>query len=392
MISGTTIEIILLVCLGLIAYTFVVYPILLKLLSGIFNKPLKINKEYQPELSIIISAYNEEEYIHDAVESLYKTDYPIEKIKVYVGSDGSTDRTVEIVDNLAEKYKNLFVYNFPRLGKNKVLNQIVPKTETEIILFMDADCRSNKDTILKMVESFSDPSVGAVIATMNSIDEGSNDNIGRLGETLYQKYESVLRVGESRIKSTVNSLGAFYGIRRDVYKPLPSDRVCDDYMPLLDSISMHKRVIFLNDAIVNEVRRKSLNNEISRRIRFTAGAMSTVWFAKKLLNPKYGWISFFLFSHKIIRWLTPVFMIGLLICTVLLPEASDIKMSLLILQGVLYFVALLGWIFEKLKLKFVVFKIPLFYITMNIGFLLGIFRFLAGLQNARWERKEIWPD
>lgn len=389
--DGTIIEIILFICFGLIAYTFIVYPFLLKLLSFIFGKPLNTNKNFQPDISVVISAYNEQEYIEEAVDSLFNTDYPNEKIKAYIGSDGSTDKTFEIIGNLAAKNKNIIVFNFDRLGKNKVLNQMVPKTDTELVFFMDADCRVNNDTISRMVEVFSDTNTGAVIASMNSIDEGSNDNIGRLGETLYQKYESVLRVGESRIKSTVNSLGAFYGIRRTIYKPLPSDKVCDDYMPLLDSILMKKRVIFLSDAIVNEVRRKSLTNEISRRIRFTAGAMSTVWYAKSLLSPKFGWITFFLFSHKIIRWLTPLFMLGLLAASILLPGESAVKMPALIVQAALYFIAFIGWIFEKLNRKFVVFKIPLFYITMNIGFLLGIFRFLGGLQNARWERKEIIP-
>ncbi len=387
--GDTLIEILLIVSLGLVFYTFVIYPFLLMLLSAVFKKTLKTNTEYKPDISIVISAYNEEEYIQDAVESLFSTDYPLEKISVFVGSDGSSDRTYEIVNGLKEKYNNLHLYNFGRLGKNRVLNEVFPHTSTELVFFMDADCRADKDSISRMVETFSDPTVGAVIASMNSIDEGSNDNIGRLGETLYQKYEMVLRVGESRIKSTVNSLGAFYGIRRETYKPLPSDKVCDDYMPLLDSIAVNKRVIFLREASVTEVRKKSLNNEISRRIRFTAGAMSTVWYAKKLFNPKYGWITFFLFSHKIIRWLTPLFLIAAAVFTLLLSPDSAIRLPLMIAQGTLYFVAFLGWILEKLKLKLVIFKIPLFFITMNIGFFLGIIRFIAGLQNAMWERKEI---
>ena len=345
--NGQLIELILYVCIGFIAYTFLFYPVILKFLSVVFGKPLNTSKDFHPDISIVISAYNEEEYIADAVESLFATDYPVDKIKVYVGSDGSDDNTYPIIETLSKKYANLFVYNYGRLGKNKVLNKIVPETNTELVFFMDADCRAGKDTISKMVEAFSDTNTGAVIASMKSIDEGGNDNIGRLGETLYQKYESVLRVGESRIKSTVNSLGAFYGIRRSIYKPLPSDKVCDDYMPLLDSIALRKRVIFLSEAVVNEVRRKSLNNEISRRIRFTAGAMSTVWHAKKLLLPNYGWISFFLFSHKIVRWLTPVFMIGLLATSLILPSQSPLKMPAIIIQSALYFIALIGWILDR---------------------------------------------
>jgi len=367
-------------------YPFIIYPLVLSIIAKIFNKPVSGSADVQPNLNVVISAYNEEKLIVDAVRSVFRSGYPYDKIALFVGSDGSSDKTVEILNNLRIEFPNLQVFDFPRSGKNYVLNKLVQNCESDIIVYLDADCRIVPHSLDKMAFIFADKTVGAVIAAIEQLNEFQNDNVGRTGEMLYQKFEKLMRISESKIHSTVNSLGAMYAIRKENYNPLPSDFVCDDYMPILDTCLNRQRVIFDETIIVNEVREKSLSDELSRRVRVGAGGMEAVFHSKRLLSPSYGWTSFFLWSHKVLRWMSPFFLIGILIFTFLLENGSVLKNFLLIAQSIFYISAFFGWIFEKFNKSFILFRISLFFLMMIIGFLLAFIRFIGKKQSSKWER------
>jgi biofilm PGA synthesis N-glycosyltransferase PgaC len=376
--------------LFIIFYTFIGYPYLLRLLAKLFEKPVKVDKTYQPEIAIVISAYNEEAYIEDAIVSVFENGYPNEKIKVYLGSDGSQDKTIEIAEKLKLKYPNLLAFDYPRAGKNMTLNKLVPKTKENLIFYLDADCRLLPGVLEKSVSYFADQSIGVVLVGTKPLILGEDSkDTGRLGETSYQKYERIMRINESKVQSTVNSLGTFFGIRREYYQPLPNDKVCDDYMPLLQTALKKQRIYFIEDVFVYEVRTKSLSDEFNRRIRASSCGMASIWRERRLLNPEYGWIPLFLWSHKIFRWLTPFNLIFIALFTVLLTEASAFKMPLVLIQSVFYLSAFLGWVFERINLKIIPFNISIYVVTMNIGLLFAFFRFLGGVSNATWSRDEI---
>ncbi len=391
MFSLNIYEIISLSAIFLLLYVFLLYPAVLAILAKIFHRKINSDEEFRPEITIIISAYNEEELIEGAIRSIYNSDYPSDKITVIVGSDGSSDATVDVVKQLANEYNKLEVYELPRSGKNKALNQLVPKANTEIIFYMDADCRLFPDTLKTMIPKFADKDVGCVISPLEikSVEANVNnarpqEDSGSAGEEIYQKYEAVIRQNESRVFSTVNTLGACYGIRRELYRPIPNDRVCDDFYSVLNVVLLRKRVIFDTDSIVSEVRKKSLSSELNRKIRIASGGLSTVWACRRLLMPDYGWGCFFLWSHKLLRWLSPIYLILILLSSILAPPDSILYPGLLILQAAFYGMAALGWTLEKMRMNFMAFKMPLFFVSMNVGFCLGIIRFLRGRQNAMW--------
>lgn len=383
-----TTELMIILFVILVGYSFLLYPIIIAILSKIFAKPINSSDEFFPDISIIISAYNEEKLIKAAVESVFNTNYPKEKIQVLIGSDGSTDNTVKILEEISKNYPQIKYFDYPRIGKNQVLNRISSEVNTGIVMFMDADCRLKANTIPIVVSKFADTAIGAVIASMHSISQETDDNAGREGEILYQKIETQIRVNESKIFSTVNSLGAFYAIRKEMLSILPNDKICDDYYPLLYTSLKRKRVIFCDEAVVCEVREKSLSDELSRRIRLAAGGMATVWHNKKLLLPNFGWVSFFLWSHKVLRWLSPIYLIIIAIWTILFPEKTLIYYTILFFQLIIYIFAFWGWLFEKMKIKFIPFRISLFFVSMNFGFLVGIIRFLLQGKNSIWERNQ----
>lgn len=360
------------------------YPALIAFLSKILSKPLHYNTDYQPDLTVVISFFNEEKMIEDCIRSVYNSGYPLEKLRIFAASDGSTDNSVSILKSLTKEYPTLKLFEFGRLGKNAVLNKIVPLVETELIFYLDADSRPQKGTIGSMVLQFSDNNVGSVISSLRFVNE-FGENAGGRGEVLYQSYEAWIRTNESLISTTVNSLGNFYAIKQYYYNPIPNDLAADDYIPILDVISKGARVIFDNKAITNEVRGKSLTDEYSRRVRTSAAGLSAMWYAKHLLLPKYGWSAFFLWSHKLLRWLSPLFLFVLLFSTLMLDNNSNIFYFFAASQIILYTFAFIGWILEKFSINIFPIKMCLYFVTMNLGFLVGIIRFLSRKQNARWD-------
>ncbi len=376
--------ILILISAFLLIYGYVLYPFTLALLSKIFNNEISMGDSSSPEITIIISAYNEQEYIPDAIESIFKTDYPKSKINVFVGSDGSTDDTCGILQTLSDRYDSLQFFCFDRLGKNAVINSLLAKIKTEYVFFMDADIRLQNGVINKLISYLSNSTVGAVIASMESIGKGG-DSAGGFGEILYQKIERKFRINESKIYSTVNALGAFYGLKSEYIEPLPDDLVADDFYPLLTVMQNRKRVLFVDEAEVLEIRPKSTSDEISRRVRASASAMTSLKHKSMLLLPSYGWVSYFLFCHKILRWLAPVFLLAILISTFFI-NSGNFLFVIVIIQLYIYLGALLGFILEKRNMNIIFLKLPLYALTMSIGFAGAFYRFFTGKKNSKWQR------
>jgi len=381
-------DIILIFALFLISYNYVVYPLLLILLDKIKNNPIRKDCNFKPKITFIIAAHNEEELIEGAIESILQSNYPQEKIKIMIGSDGSTDRTNFILDEYESKLNGQLKYfTFYRSGKNKVLNDLIPRVETDIIFFMDADCRVTKSTIAEMTANFVSDEVGSVISSQSVESENEDDNAGKLGDTAYHRYEQIIRELESNIHSNVNSLGYLYAVRKSLLKPIPDDYVCDDLHNVYSIIENKKRVIFEKNAKAREIRKKSFNNELHRRIRAVAGGIATMIEYKNLANfTKYGIVSFFLISHKVFRWLSPFFIILLFLLTFIFWNSSLLWLIILIGQIFFYLMAFIGWIADKLRINFKLAKIFLFFVSMNYSSLLGTFRYMKKSQNAIWDR------
>ena len=369
-------------------YNYAVYPIILIILDKFINNPILKSKSYQPNITFIIAAHNEEELIEGAIQSINNSDYPQYKIKILIGSDGSTDRTNIILDEYESKLKGqLKYYTYSRSGKNKVLNDLIPKVDTDIIFFMDADCRVTKSTISEMTANFNSEDVGSVISSQSVESENADDNAGKLGDTAYHKYEQIIRELESNIHSNVNSLGYLYAVRKSLLKPIPNDLVCDDLHNVYSIIENKKRVIFEKEAKAREIRKKSFNNELHRRVRAVAGGIATMIEYKNLANlPKYGIVTFFLISHKVFRWLSPFFIILLFLLTFIFWNSSLLWLFIFGGQIIFYFMALIGLIADKLSINFKLAKIFLFFLSMNYSSLLGTFRYFKKSQNAIWDR------
>lgn len=368
-----------------ILYTYFLYNILLKIWSGIFHKPVNKDSNYQPDISIVISAYNEEELIERSVRSIFTSNYPLDKIYILIGSDGSTDRTYEICDNLSKIYANIKVFEFERGGKNRTLNRLTPMVRTDIICFMDADVMLTPDTISTLMSNFADPEVGGVISPMVYKDNPEALNAGHKGEKMYQSFESKTKLFESNIYSTVNSLGAFYSIRKELYKLLPNERICDDLTPVLNVNLAGKRMVFEIDTFVIEFRKKSLSNEVNRRNRVVSGGMESILLAKDIFSFSNFRAAFFLFSHKIMRYFTPFFLIFILLGAILNFGQSIFFNTIIFSSIIIALSALLGFILDKQNIKFLPFQFSVYFVLMNYGFLKALITFLKNETGSKWD-------
>lgn len=369
----------------LASYTYIFYPMVLYVIAKAFPKPVKSDVTFCPEITIVISAYNEEESIFTTIASVEESSYPPEKITILIGSDGSDDRTNEIVREISKNDYRVKLYEFDRMGKNQVLNNLLPLVKTEFVVLMDADIKIRKDALKNLLKNMSDVNTGCTIASLDSKDEFNSDNAGSKGGTLYHKYEENLRVYEAVVSSNVNAMGALYCIRTSLFNPIPNDSVCDDLYIVYSVIKQGKRVLFARDSRGYETRARSLKNEYNRRIRLVAGGLATIAEFSSLLNIfKYGIDSFFIWSHKVFRWISPVFFIILFIATIFANYNTLIFKILLIAQLILYGNAFIGWLFERIGIRIRFFQIFVFFVSMNNSTIAGLWRFLKKQQNSLW--------
>lgn len=382
---------IIFLCIFLIIYIFFIYPILLFIISSFKkNDNLEhtdlLGTENSPEITIVIAAYNEENNIEDAINSIFNDGYPHDKLKVLIGIDGKTDNTDIKIQELQKQYPNRIEYKIlAHGGKNSVLNQIIPLVTTKYFMVMDADLRLRKNTIEKLVSPMQNKSTGIVLANIN-ISHGTNQtNAGSLGERTYQKFETYIRTAETKIKSTINAFICLL-CRTELFEKIPNALVCDDLFFVLLANYKHKRVVFREDAIIDEISSKSLHGEVRRRERMVAGSLATIKHFWKLLLPSYGWTAFFLWSHKLLRYFIPMYLLIIAIATLFL-ESSTLKDVLIYSQIIIYSLSIIGVIAEKLKISILPLKLLSFFLMMNYGFVRGIIRFIAGEQNSSWKRE-----
>lgn len=361
----------------IIIYVYIIYPASVYLLSLFYKKPWE-GKYFYPNLSILISAYNEEKNIERKILSLLFLDYPKEKLEILIGSDGSTDKTDEIVSKYVDTRVKL--YRQPtRQGKPNMLNMLASKASGESLIFTDARQRLDRNALKELVKNFAEEKVGSVSAEL--LFENENNKPGN-GIGLYWRYEKFIRKCESRIGSMLGATGALYAIRKELFSELPSDLILDDVYIPLNIVRKGYRAIFDSKAKVYD---KVVNNpkeEFLRKTRTLAGNFQLFVYLKELLNPLKGRISWQFFSHKFLRLLVPFLLVAVFISNLFILK-SYFYITILIMQIIFYSLALFGTI---LKEKNHLIDIPYMFCVMNSAAVMGLYRFISKKQSVMWEK------
>jgi cellulose synthase/poly-beta-1,6-N-acetylglucosamine synthase-like glycosyltransferase len=366
-------EILFWVSVSIVFYTYIGYGILLWCLVRIKELfiPYKetVLPQELPSVTLLIAAYNEEDYVEAKMQNCRELDYPADKITILWITDGSDDRTNELL----QQYPDAKIYYQPeRRGKTAALNRAIDFVQDSLVLFSDANSMLNKDALKEIVLKFSNPKVGCVSGEKR-VEAQDDDAVSSKGEGAYWKYESTLKELDSRLYSVVGAAGELFALRTELYQQLPDDTLLDDFMlSMLITMKGYKNA-YCPKAYAVEGGSLDMKEEGKRKVRIAAGGLQSVWRLRSLLNIfRYGILSFQYVSHRVLRWtITPFLLFALLFITFFLYLQGNLFLYGLILvaQFIFYFLAILGNIYGK-KYKFL--YIPYYFVFMNINVFKGI--------------------
>ncbi|MEZ5426398.1 MAG: glycosyltransferase family 2 protein [Pyrinomonadaceae bacterium] len=377
----TAAQIIFGISVGALFYTYIGYPIFVYLVSLLFPRRVR-RSAFEPPVTVLITAYNEEKDIRGKLENTLAIDYPPEKMEILVASDGSTDRTDEIVREFSDRGIRLFRQE-GRVGKTVTQNNAVDLASGEIILFSDATTMYDRSVLEKMLPNFADQNVGCVAGKLIYVDS-SESGVGK-GAKSYWSYETFLKENESRACSLIGASGCLYAVRKSAYRPMYPE-ACSDFLIATLLYEQGLRTVYEPSAVCTEETNNRTDNEMRMRVRVIAQTFTDLWRNRSMLNPlKSGFFAIELISHKVFRYAVPVFLSLILLSTAVLAFYSNLFVLLLALEIGFYLLALLAWAIESRGKNPGILAIPLYFVLTNLASLIGFYKFLRGDRIANWE-------
>ncbi len=361
-------------------YIYIGYPCLLFVLNFFIAKP--VNKgEVKLSCSLIVTAFNEEKYIKEKILNSLALNYPVDKLEIIIALDGCTDNTLAIAKPY-EECGDIIIINEKHLGKTAVQFKAVKKSKGEILIFSDTNAVLEKNAIKNMMMNYEDASVGCVCGDLNYI---CND--GTSGEGLYKKYENFIKRLESNTGSIVSVEGSLFSVRREYYAEDWEVGGEDAILPFRVAEDQ-KRIIYEKEAKSFEKFDSDDAQQIRRRYRIVSKNLQLMSTMKHVLNPfVMGFFSIKFWSHKMLRWFAPFFLIALFLTNAFLLKQGVYLKLFFLLQVVFYAIALM-YPFLKRVVPIVVlqklFYAVYFFCFSNLGILIGFFYYFMGRKFKAW--------
>jgi cellulose synthase/poly-beta-1,6-N-acetylglucosamine synthase-like glycosyltransferase len=379
----TAVELVFWLCVAPIVYAYAVYPVLVWTLSRLFGR-LPASRHLAdgelPSVSLLIAAHNEEHVIARRVANALALDYPPGRLEIVIASDGSSDTTARIVSGMGDRRIRLLESPIRR-GKAMVLNAAFRSVRGDIVLLSDANTFTDPDAVRQIVRWFADPQVGIVCGRLVLTDPATGRNV----DSLYWRYETFLKRCEGRLGALLGANGAIYAIRKSIFTGIRKDTIVDDFViPLITRLRSNCSIVYDYEAIAYEETPRDFSAEFNRRSRIGAGGFQSMVRLGSLLVPRHGWVAFTFFSHKVLRWLCPFFMIGALLTNLLLIDQTFYRLTMM-LQLTGYGLSVLGLATGTMA-SFRVLRLATMFTTMNVALLVGFWRWVSGGQRGIWQR------
>lgn len=364
------------ICLLGTLYAYFFFPGVLYIFGRLFARGVQIGSEaYTPSVSLIIPVHNEAAVIGDKLANLEQLDYPRDHLNIIIVADACTDNTIETIQQYESALNIQIVEVSERRGKAHALNSGLEHVNTELVVFSDASIMLESDSLKNIVRPFQDPAIGCVSGE-DHIAEGG-------GEGLYGKYELFLRNQESAIGSIVGASGSFYAQRVSVCRPFEGG-LAPDFVSVLDTVAAGYRAITEPSARGHMKAVKRSSEEFQRKVRTLLRGMTALFSRVSLINPfRYGLFSLFLISHKLMRWLVPVFLLGILFSNMFLLDQLFYQ-AMFMLQVVFYMLAALASSPGNPLRDSILGRVPLFFVLVNVAIVVAWYRYLKG------DRQELW--
>ena len=370
-------------CLAVCVYIYFGYPALLWVVSKFRSRPVA-EADITPFVTFIIPAYNEQRNIAAKIENTLGLDYPADKLEVLVVSNGSVDRTDEIVRGYTDPRVQLIV--MPQPGKMEALNEGVRRATGEVLVFTDADFLLDHHTLREIGRKFADPEVGGVCGARNTSVVREGDATGE-GEGMYARWDKWQKVRESRIGSVFAADGLLYAIRRSLYIPITDPAQSDDMAISMRVVTQGYRLLYEPNATAYEKATVRASEEFVRKIRITNHSVSALL---KLGAPLFtsGFYSVELLSHKLIRHFIAYFLIPLLIANIFLVRVSPFYVVALAGQLAIYGLALIGMVVRDKPIgRSRFFTVPYYFCFVNAAAFFGILTMFRKHKLTAWSTR-----
>jgi cellulose synthase/poly-beta-1,6-N-acetylglucosamine synthase-like glycosyltransferase len=389
-------ELVFWLCLGLVVYTYAGYPLLLAAWTGLReawegvrfvmggpDRRARRREDRWPALTVVVAAFDEEACIRQRIENLLALDYPADQLEVLIGCDGCTDRTAEVARSVADPRVSVLELS-PRSGKAAVLSRLVPRARGDVVILTDANTVFDRGAAKALARHFHDPSVGAVVGRLRLYNRVKRD----YEESLYWKYETAIKWFEGKQGCVLGANGGIYGIRRLLFRPLRQSTIVDDFVITMRIATRGWRIPYEPEAIAFEETTEDVSREFLRRARIGAGNWQALALVPDVLDPRTGFLHFAFVSHKLLRWLAPLFLATAFALSFPLAwHRGVVHGAILGAQLAFYGLALAGSRGMRGPLRRAA-STAYYFVSMNVALAVGFWRFVRGTQRAAWQRTE----
>lgn len=386
-------EILFWAMLLIVFYTYIGYGILLYILIRL--KRLLKGKPFEavlpaddklPSITLMICAYNEEDVVTEKMENTRAIDYPRDKFRVMWVTDGSNDRTNELLKAYPEVD---IVFSPERRGKTAALKHGLQEVKTRYVAFTDANTMINPEAMREIARQFMDSRVGCVSGEKR-VTARNKGEMAAEGEGLYWKYESTLKKWDSELYSTMGAAGELYAIDPKLVRKVPDEALLDDFMMSMYVVDEGYRIAYTPDAYACEFGSANIYEESKRKRRIAAGGLQSIWWLRSMLNPiKQPLVTFQYVSHRVLRWsITPIAMVLLLLTNIALVwmGAGKVYTWVLILQAFILLMAFLGWLQTRFGQKNKWLYTAYYFLFMNLNVFRGMAYLKSHGKSGTWEK------
>lgn len=367
-----------LLCIAVVVYTYVGYPVMVAAWARLSPRRVRASTAYEPTVSVCMTVYNGEQYVAEKLRSLQALDYPREKLRILVGSDGSTDATESIVADFARSDPRiLLVRTGARVGKPTALNLLTGIATGDVLVMCDVRQPLSPDALRGLLPPLADVEVGCV--------SGNLVLSGDTGAGAYWKYEKLIRGSEARLGALVGVSGSLYAVRRAEMPRLPKDVLLDDmFVPLSIALAGKKAVVFSEQARIFDHACDD-DREFHRKVRTLAGNYQLVAMMPWLLLPQKNPLWLQMMSHKLLRLVCPWALVALLFASIALSFQSNLPPVALVLwrtlalgQIALYACAAAGARAGRIG------ALARTFAVLNAAAVAGLVRFVRNSQPVTW--------
>ena len=370
--------------LGVVLYTYAGYPFVLYVIGLFRRRRILRDESYDPRVVLIISAHDEERIIREKIENSLALDYPKDKLKIVVASDGSIDGTNEIVREYEGHGVVLKAFD-RREGKSATLNRAVLGLEGDVLVFSDANAFYREDAIRMLVRNLADEEIGCVVGKLVYL---SNHSYVGKGESLYWRYESFLNDLESRIKSVLVGTGTIFAVRRELFFPLAKD-VANDFQLPAEVAARGFGVVYEGSAIAYEKSTFYFREEFARKRRIIVRGLTGFRALKGDFGGAFRIFQFI--SRKLLRWCVGPLLPVLYAANILL-LADPVFRALFVLQSAFYILAIVGALLRRGGVQSKILFIPFYFVMVNAASLAAIVTYIGGDRLSSWEKAETTRD